>query len=392
MEFVKAFNGFRGFAFINVLIDHYYWVNGCTLDIGQFGVAMFYVLSAYLLTMQLYKQYLEKKKMNILNYSIRRIFRIYPVLILALICEYYTGRLNSQQIKGIFFLTGAVGFYWAIYVEMRYYLVIPILVYLFAKIESLFKKYLLMLGLTFVFLFYHYYLNFLVDDPRGFRRWDIDDFSFAKNIVFINYLPIFAIGSFMAIIVYHLKKNEYNFSKYPFLKGLVILFISVIHAAAIYYRCLNKGETFWNLPFSNLNIIFCLGYVILLMYLNGDNFMTRFYEHPIVSFMGEISYPAYLFHTIIREFMFKYFEWEKKFQDLFSCFIFTIVLSYIIHISIENTFINYTKFWFSYSNTPNKDSYSKIELISKKKSGYNTIENASDDENNNNDNSPEQKV
>jgi len=345
MEFVHAFNGFRGIAFINVLIDHYTYVN-CILDIGQFGVAMFYVLSAYLLTGQLYKQYLEKNQINICNYWIRRFFRIYPCLMLALFCEYLTGRLTNYQIWNIFCLTGIVGFYWAIYVEMRFYIIVPLIVVIFAKIRNFILKFSLMLALFLLGFFYHFYLNFMVDEPRGFRRWDIDDYSFEKNIVFINYIPIFLVGSFMSIIVYHLKKFKHNFNSFPILKGLFILFISLIHGPIIYYRCMHGINTFWGLPFSNFNFIFCTGYVIALMFMNGKNFMTSFYQSKIISFFGDISYPAYLFHTIVREFTFKYWGWNSgQGFHLFLCFLITVALSYLIHITVENYFIKKTKFW-----------------------------------------------
>lgn len=346
MDFVKAFNGFRGIAFINVLIDHYTY-SQCTLDIGQFGVAMFYVLSSYLLTGQLYKQYLEKNTLNIANYCVRRFFRIYPCLTVALACEYFTSRLTNFQIRSVFTLTGIVGFYWAIYIEMRFYVLVPFIVLLFAHLKNFVLKFTVMLVLTLVGFFYHYYLNFIVDVPRGFRRWDIDDYSFEKNIVFVNYLPIFLIGSFMSIIVYHLKKIKYDFNKLSVAKGFFILFISLIHGPMIYYRCVNGVQTFWNLPFSNFNIIFCSGYVLALKFMHGKNFMTAFYQSKLISFFGDVSYPAYLFHTIVREFTFKYWGWKSTngFQ-LFLCFLLTIALAYLLHISVETYCINWTKQWF----------------------------------------------
>lgn len=345
MDFVKAFNGFRGIAFINVLIDHYTYTQ-CILDIGQFGVAMFYVLSSYLLTGQLYKQYMEKNQLNIVNYWIRRFFRIYPCLIIALICEYLTGRLTNYQIRNIFTLTGVVGFYWAIYIEMRFYVIVPLIVLLFANLKNFKVKFSVMFLLTFLGFFYHYYLNFMVEIPRGFRRWDIDDYSFEKNIVFINYLPIFLIGSFMAIIVYHLKQIKYDFNKHSHAKAIFILFISLIHGPMIYYRCVKGVQTFWSLPFSNFNIIFCTGYVVALKFLHGKNFMTSFFQSKLISFFGDISYPAYLFHTIVREFTFKYWGWQSSNGfELFLCFLITVLIAYLLHISVETYCINWTKQW-----------------------------------------------
>jgi len=252
-------------------------------------------------------------------------------------------------------LTGIVGFYWAIYIEMRFYLLVPLLVLLFANLKNFILKFSVMFLLTILGFFYHYYLNFIVEVPRGFRRWDIDDYSVEKNIVFIYYLPIFLIGSFMAIIVYHLKKIKYDFNKHSLLKGIFIAFISLIHGPMIYYRCVYGAQTFWNLPFSNFNIIFCTGYVIALKFMNGKNFMTSFYQSRIISFFGDISYPAYLFHTIVREFTFKYWGWKSSngFQ-LLLCFFITVVLAYLLHISVETYCINWTRQLFLIKNE-NKD-------------------------------------
>jgi peptidoglycan/LPS O-acetylase OafA/YrhL len=345
MEFINALNGLRGFAFLNVILDHYTYPK-CIIDIGQFGVVIFFILSSYLLTMQLYKQYIEKNTLNLANYCVRRIFRIYPCLICALICEYFTKRLSVFEIKNIFFLTGFVGFYWAIYIEMRFYVVIPIIVLIFGKIKNLFTKFFLMSIITAVGFYYHYYLNFQITDPKNFRRFDINNFSFEKNIVFVNYVPVFLLGSFMAIIVYHLKNSKHNFNSFSFLRGAFILFMCLIHGPIIYFKCLNELNFLWGIPLNNFSLIFGSGYVIAIMFLNGNNFMTSLFENKVIFFIGEISYPAYLFHTIVREYFFKFYQWKISFPDLFSCAVITIIISYLLHITVEKFFINFTKSWF----------------------------------------------
>lgn len=122
---------------------------------------MFYVLSSYLLTLILYKQYLEKGTLNLLNYWIRRFFRIYPLLTIALFFELYLGSYDRKTLLGIFFLYGLKGVYWTIYIEMRYYVIMPFIVWAFAKIENLYIKFGTMFSITCIGFYYHYYLNFI---------------------------------------------------------------------------------------------------------------------------------------------------------------------------------------------------------------------------------------
>ena len=345
MDYIEAFNGFRGFGFLNVVLDHYTYPTGRALDFGQFGVGMFYVLSSYLLTLILYKQYLEKGTLNIINYWIRRIFRIYPMLTIALIFEYFLGRFDMKSLLGIYFLYALRGVYWTIYIEMRYYILMPLLVFVFGNIKNLYIKFSLMAGVTGIGFYYHYYLNF-VQGGYGFRRWDIDDFSFEKNIVFVNYLPVFILGSFMGIIVYHLKKEKYDFNSYSIQKGIFILFMSLIHFPLIAYRSFKGNDmTFWDFPWSNFNLLFCFGYVFIFLFFNGDNFMSKFYGLKGVAFFGNISYPAYLLHQGMRDLFTVNLGWSKTFPVLSFSFLITILISYFLHITVENYFINLTKFW-----------------------------------------------
>lgn len=132
MDYEKSLNGLRGFAFINVLLEHY-CLSFVLIPVGIYGVCIFFVLSSYLLTSILYKSFKKKKSFNLLNYFIKRILRIYPLLIIGLALEVIIHKLEAKGAVEIFFLISAKGIYWTIYIEMRAYLLIPLFVYLFAK-------------------------------------------------------------------------------------------------------------------------------------------------------------------------------------------------------------------------------------------------------------------
>ena len=110
--------------------------------------------------------------------------------------------------------------------------------------------------------------------------------------------------------------------------------------------------SFYDIPWSNFNALFCLGYVFIFLFFNENNFMTRFYGMKGVAFFGNISYPAYLLHQGIRELFTKNFGWKKSHYTLSFCLLLTIIVAYLLHITVETYFVNLTKFWF----------YEKVEV------------------------------
>jgi len=127
MEFSEILLGLRGWAFLQVWIEHYLHTR-YYIPIGIFGVNIFFVLSSYLLSCNLYSMLKKNSKIDLMNYFIKRIFRIYPLFIFALIFEYLLNRLKFEEIIDIFLLISCKGIYWTIYLEMRSYLFLPILV------------------------------------------------------------------------------------------------------------------------------------------------------------------------------------------------------------------------------------------------------------------------
>ena len=375
MKYLAALNGLRGFAFLQVIADHYLYTK-CILEIGQFGVTMFFVLSSYLLTLQLYESYIEKNNMNVINYFIKRFFRIYPCLTIALVVDcFIVRRITFYEAWNVYLLTGLIDLYWAIYIEMRWYVLIPVVAFIYAKIKNYYIKFGSMIAITIASLMWHYYMNFLDDNPINIRSNKMEKFGLETNFIFLKYSPIFLIASFVAIIYYHINKAGYSSSlqKYGALQGLFILLMVTGHIAAIKYKCDTGYDAFYGIAMENYFILYGLGYCVVVLLLNGNNFMTEFFELKVMVLLGDISFPAYLFHLAIRVFANKTLNLDMRFYTLTSCFFITLIISYYIHITFEVYFINLSKKWcyFKNENTlheekeierTNVDSYTKVEL------------------------------
>ncbi len=135
-------DGFRGLAVLFVLLAHGSFAGFDPLGIdfnhfGSVGVYLFFVLSAYLINRQMLEALAAQRATPKfwLRYALRRLLRIYPMYLLALIASYvlyangFGGPIHS--IDGILkhlSLTEAKGVFWTIPVEVAYYLISPLIV------------------------------------------------------------------------------------------------------------------------------------------------------------------------------------------------------------------------------------------------------------------------
>ncbi|RZL48361.1 MAG: hypothetical protein EOP00_09390, partial [Pedobacter sp.] len=133
-------------SFFNVLVDQ-----------SSIGVQLFYIVSAFTLFLS-YQNRIKFEKYYIINFFIRRFFRIAPLYYLAIFFYFFWGETNETRLwlhlnehitiyhilSNIFFvhqlnpswINSVVPGGWSITVEMSFYLLIPLLFKYFHKIEN----------------------------------------------------------------------------------------------------------------------------------------------------------------------------------------------------------------------------------------------------------------
>ena len=77
-RYVTGFNGLRTIGVLTVILYHL-WPNH--VQGGFLGVVLFFVLSGYLVTDSLLREYEKNKKINIWKFWGRRLKRLYPLLV-----------------------------------------------------------------------------------------------------------------------------------------------------------------------------------------------------------------------------------------------------------------------------------------------------------------------
>ena len=143
-------DGLRAFAVLSVVAFHAFpsWFKG-----GFIGVDVFFVISGFLITSHIFEN-LEKGSFSLLDFYGRRIRRIFPALILVMVCSLIFGwfvlladeynQLGSHVASGAAFLSNfvfasEVGYFniaselkpmlhlWSLAVEEQFYIFFPLL-------------------------------------------------------------------------------------------------------------------------------------------------------------------------------------------------------------------------------------------------------------------------
>lgn len=325
---------------------------------GFFGVDVFFVISGYLITKQIYEEILSNQ-FSFKNFYIKRVRRILPALFSTIILSYIIGFYNLSEehffelLKAIkyslafvanIFFSQTINYFeldternllinlWSLSIEEQFYIVFPIFMIFIYKFL---KKYMLQtLGLTILFS-----IIFNLEVVYEVLKFNKLFFSFEQ---FIFYSPFtraweLSLGA-VAAVMSHQKKHEYNNSIYLILLTTLLIFKFPLHLQAIYTL------------------------LTFLIVLSEKKYSKRLIFLPFIH-LGNISYSIYLFHQPIlagiRNHNFfvtpnnqNYFE-LKNISNFITIMILIYVISLINYLLVENRFrkvsnLSFKNFGFVY--------------------------------------------
>ncbi|WP_345988017.1 acyltransferase [Sulfurimonas sp. HSL1-2] len=306
---MDSLDGLRGFAVLIVVLSHtsnyglFFFPYLNFSGIGKSGVYLFFLLSSFLLTLQL----LDKGKQIftlpvMLHYWQRRVLRIYPLYTIYLAVgllstwgitvffgKHGVGIPFSLDWQGFFqqmFLSAGKGVTWSIAVEFKFYFVLPIFVFVIVLIE----KY----GLFVTTLFFLLILSMTqVISPQSASE--------VNDIRLLPYMPIFVLGVFLAVIQNYMQRRQVNKAFEKIMKYLGYLGVVgiVVMTPLIYSAIVNPVPSNY---FHKQFILYALFWsLVLLSSVNVKGMLQQFFTLPILRFFGALSFSLYLFHPVFIE-------------------------------------------------------------------------------------------
>jgi peptidoglycan/LPS O-acetylase OafA/YrhL len=299
---------------------------------GFVGVDIFFVISGYLITKILWTD-IELKRLNLINFYLKRIRRIIPALIFIIILSLLMGYLlfspdhfirlsqsamfSSLSLANFFFWSESDYFdfekhfkpllhTWSLSVEIQFYVFWSLLIYFF---KSSLKKYLKVI--VFSIFIISLILSFIYSGRAsgffyftGFRLYE------------------FALGAFIFLHKFNIKK----YADYLFIFGLVIILSS---ALLFTERTVYPGSS---------ALVPCLGAFLLLISFEHINYFKDAFINKYIIFIGKLSYSIYLVHWPILIYYKYYLLHPVSIIEKFFLIILTLCVSYFLYRFIELPF------------------------------------------------------
>ncbi|TKC09325.1 acyltransferase family protein [Pedobacter frigoris] len=338
---IDSIDYLRGLAALSILAYHMYLFNFGEVDsssiLGKFkiyGVSIFYILSGITLYV-VYKDRLHLKKKDLLEFYIKRFFRLVPLLwlvtLLTVLLQYNPEIMSLKKIiLNITVLPGAIkpeGFIasgaWSIGNEIFFYLFFPFMIFLIR-----FKRPFIFLFLAAALGFLIYFTFYVLDPavPLGFQ-WSAYVNPLGQFFYFITGIALGILGKYI-----------------PQRKLVYLLFFGLFFFLFAYYHV--QGEPV--MLVTGVARMVLSAYVVLLCLFFYKTDFSGFAPvlKTCMQFLGNISYSLYLLHPIV------YFVVKtslgmagiESISVVISCtVVFSLFFAYLSYVFVEQTFIEIGK-------------------------------------------------
>ncbi|MGV3533349.1 MAG: acyltransferase family protein [Chthoniobacteraceae bacterium] len=314
-----ALDGARGLAVLFVLADHLAdsdrlrLIPGMDLDrAGFFGVLLFFVLSAFLLTFLFFIQPKENlaHPTTWLNYVLRRFLRIFPLYTLAVLAMAWVHPdfVRADVFNHLLLKDGQEHF-WTIAVEVKYYFILPAVV-LIAGL-ALFRRWksVAIAGAA-VFAITYFGGGFLE------TIWSMDE-----DVWLSEYLGVFLAGSATGIFYALFLRSGRSVEKYRTwieAAGWLALGIVILRIPSVYTLLFRPAEEVNKLD-GDLGILAALWSIFILAALLGRGWLQTALSVAPLRWLGLISYSVYLWHPFVLDYA------EELAQPAYVCWLVFLV-------------------------------------------------------------------
>lgn len=348
---IHVLDGLRGYAALMIVLSHMPRISNTelgqtmfdlinSLKISYLGVDLFFILSGFLITRIIIREKYENR-FSLRSFYIKRALRIFPIYYLTIIA---CGFLFSWDGIGYLAIYGAnyyFSFYdsvhplahtWSLSVEEHYYLLWPVVIYLFSLTKI--KKYTLPIIITLV-------IGFIISAYLTLSEEVVDNMLYMGTQFRILSLGLGSMLAFYEQKLVRIKKATVRTS--ILLTGLTF-YILVIVAHEGIFEAIAPTRVLQLFLFS-LSSLFL--FVFVLLQENKKNSFNDLFNNKPIKFIGKISYGIYLYHYPI------FFYWGITQKQIGSTavsvgefiipFAFVFIVSILSYFLIEKPLINYKR-------------------------------------------------
>ncbi len=317
---IRPLTSLRMIAALLVFLQHFRGLKYGTIETniwdavvieGHIGVTIFFVLSGFLLTLRYYDVFLNGK-FNLYEYFSRRVARIYPLyfellILVAIIDRSSINWTNWTLTQGFFTSLRFTGIStaWSLTTEESFYLLLPLffvsvarfrpniimtankeLIHLL-KVLLIWTGILIVIGLALIVIS----SQTGVDPKTGF----MSDIHIALYMTIFFRFSNFGIGIFCACFYQRILSNWWK-TKQAGRLAYGALVVSLASTVVLVYLMNHAGGVYGDGWIYNYFVALSSGLLILSLTYE-HTFVAQIMSHPLLVYMGRISYALYLVQT-----------------------------------------------------------------------------------------------
>lgn len=345
----------RAFAIIAVFLFHYFILSGGQpewlpqiAEFGWTGVDLFFVLSGFLISSQLFAQINLGQTISLKEFFLKRFFRIIPPFLVTVALYFcFPFFREKESLPPLWkFLTftqnlglnlkdnGTFSHCWSLCVEEHFYLFLPLM--LVALQSSLFFKrgYWLLIALFILgFVFRIYSFNYLYL-PK--TNTDISWMYWYKYIYYPTYnrLDGLLVGVTIAATYHFLPDTWQKISQY----GNLLIVCGLLTLTGAYFLCQDQRSfhaSVWGYP------VIALGYGLIVAGAVSPSCFLYKWKSKITTLIATLSYATYLTHKAVIHMTHQIlgdFNLNSNLM-LVICMVTCLAFAYLLHLAVEKPFM-----------------------------------------------------
>ena len=295
---MAALDGLRGIALLLVVASHgsnmgMHLVPGVDMSgNGKTGVWLFFVLSSFLLMYQ-FLQLDARGRLHAREwwrYAWRRVLRVYPLYTVFLLAcwllplQHQMPPMSAREVWDHLSLQRAFWLTWSIAVELKYYLVLPLMVlaYIHVARRSFWAA------------------TALAAAAVGLREWFAPEF----HVYYLRtYIAIFFVGSWVAVAHHHLARRPAWRARMQWPAGMVALALFALAIAMTpslwsMLRGVDVPPNHWHESFTPYALLWG---VFMLCLLQAPGWLQSAFGWLPLRVFGVVSFSGYLWHALLLE-------------------------------------------------------------------------------------------
>lgn len=308
--FFENLDGLRFFSFLSVFLYHSFYTESTQVGQNKFylfftdrlfsngnlGVNFFFVLSGFLITYLLIEEKEKKGKIDVVNFWIRRILRIWPLFYFAVFFGFWGfpflkslfGQIPNETANISYYLTflnnfdfiknglpdaSILGVLWSVAIEEQFYFIWPMILFIF-PVRKYWIPFLIIISTSITF--------------RGLTNSDL--LNEYHTLSCIGDMAIGALGAWL-IRKDHFKFVVENLKKYQILTVYLVFILVFLFRKELFFG--NYILRVFERPFIALIIL-----VLILEQNFAKNSFFKMKNFKAISKLGVITYGLYCLHFI----------------------------------------------------------------------------------------------